>query len=277
MLSVIPGSRRVAALCCATLLAGPAVLAGLLGSTASAAPPSDEYVAMGDSYASGNGTGNPDLDYWCYRSSDAYGPIIDDQRKKTSLVFNACGGATTEDVLAGQVDDLSSATDYVTISIGGNDVGFVDLILNCWGHFDQAQCLETVDEVNDRIENELPAKLDQTHAAITAAAPHALVMQVGYPRAFGDDVGCAQADGVNRTEADALNGVSDNLDRVIGERAAANGLTYIGVIEAFTGHDVCADEPWLVGKWAWAARDVYHPTKAGHRDGFVPLVRAVMG
>lgn len=267
-------SRGAAASCAVLVAAG---LAAVSTGPATAAPPSDEYVAMGDSYASGNGTGNRDLDYSCYRSSDAYGPIIAEEREQTALTFTACGGDTTDDVLANQVGALSADTDYVTLSIGGNDVGFVDLILNCWGYYDQASCLATADEVNDRIDNELPAKLDKTHAAIQASAPDATVMQVGYPRAFGDDVSCSQADGIDPTEAAALNGVADNLERVISERAAANGVTYLSVIEAFTGHDVCADDPYLVGKWAWDAADVYHPSKAGHRDGFMPLVRAVMG
>lgn len=237
----------------------------------------DEYVAMGDSYASGNGTGNPDLDYDCYRSSDAYGPLIEGERAGTDLVFVACGGATTADVLADQQYAVTSATDTITLSIGGNDVGFVDLILSCWGHFDESACLDTANKVNKRIETELPAKLDDTHAALKDRAPGAQIVQVGYPRAFGTDISCAQADGITRKERDALNGVSDNLDATISERAAANGIAYIGVIDAFTGHDVCADDPWLVGKYAWDTRDVYHPTKSGHRDGFRPLVRGVIG
>lgn len=119
--------------------------------------------------------------------------------------------------------------------------------------------------------------LDDMHAAVTAAAPNALVMQLGYGRPFGEDLSCAQADGITPTERDALNGVVDHLDSTIAERAAANGVTYLSAIEAFTGHGVCADDPWLVGKYAWDARDVYHPTKSGHRNGYAPLVRGVMG
>ena len=40
-------------------------------------------------------------------------------------------GATTVDVVNNQIGALSAATDYVTFTAGGNDVGFVDLILNC--------------------------------------------------------------------------------------------------------------------------------------------------
>lgn len=263
----------------ALLLTTTAAVSGALAlpGTAGAAAPSDEYVALGDSYSSGNGTGSADLNYGCYRSSSAYAPIIAAQRRRTSLVFRACSGATTVDVVNNQIGALSAATDYVTFTAGGNDVGFVDLILNCWGSYDQSQCLATADEVNRKIDDVLPARLDTLHAAVDAAAPDALVMQLGYGRPFGANLGCAQANGITSAERTALNGVVDHLDSTIAERAAANGVTYLSAIGAFTGHDVCASDPWLVGKYAWDVRDVYHPTSSGHRNGYVPLVRALMG
>lgn len=59
-------------------------------------------------------------------------------------------------------------------------------------------------------------------------------MSVGYPRIFGDDVSCRDADGINETEAAVLNGVVDNLDATIGERSAAAGITFISAIEQYT-------------------------------------------
>lgn len=237
----------------------------------------DEYVALGDSYASGNGTGNPDLDWGCYRSSDAYAAIIDRERPRTTLDFEACGGAVTGDVIDGQTRALSRKTDYVTISIGGNDVGFVNLILSCWSAWDEGSCLSTADSVNERIAGELPTRLDATYADIAARAPGAEVIVVGYPRAFSGDLSCAQANGISAAEATALNGVSDHLDAVIGDRARAAGFTYVSVIDQFTGHDVCANDPYLVGKYAWNISDIYHPTASGHRNGFTPLIRDIIG
>lgn len=238
---------------------------------------SDEYVALGDSFASGNGAGNPDLNYWCQRSSDAYAPIIAAERPGTTLKFEACGGATTTDVLASQQSAVTSSTDYVTLSIGGNDVGFLDLILSCWGNYDEAGCLQAADEMTARIRTELPAKLDSTHAALKVRAPRATMMQVGYPRFFGPSISCAQADGISSAERTALNGVADTLDEVIGDRSRANGFTYLSAIGQFTGHELCTATPYLNGKWAWSAFDVYHPTKAGYRSGYAPLVRSIMG
>lgn len=255
----------------------PLVLAATLlpASTASAAEP-DQYVALGDSYAAGNGTGWPDLSLSCYRSSLAYAPLVAKARPNTTLSFRACSGATTGDVTGGQTAALSASTDFVTVSIGGNDVGFTDLILSCFSSWDELLCRSTVSKVSARIDTELPAKLDATYADIRTRAPGAKVMVVGYPKPFGASVSCAQASGVNSRESMLLNDVAGRLDRVVAARAAAAGFTYLDPVPSFTGHDVCATTPYVWGKKT-GLLDIYHPTKAGYRDGFAPLVRAAMG
>lgn len=259
----------------ADLAALPLVVAAVAVPSAQAAEP-DQYVALGDSYAAGNGTGWPDLSLSCYRSSLAYAPLIAKARPNTSLSFRACSGAKTGDVTGGQTAALSSSTDYVTLSIGGNDVGFVDLILSCVNSWDEILCRSTVAKVNTRIDTELPAKLDATYADIRGRAPGAKVMTVGYPKPFGTNLSCSQASGVNSREAALLNDVAAHLDSVIKARSAAAGFTFIDPVPSFTGHDVCAATPYVNGK-ATGLLDIYHPTRAGYRDGYAPLIRAVMG
>ncbi len=269
-MSIRPRLRSLAA----SLAAVPLVLAAAALPASAAGP--DEYVALGDSYASGNGTGWPDLSLSCYRSSLAYAPLVAKARPNTSLTFKACSGATTGDVTGGQTAALSSSTDFVTVSIGGNDVGFVDLILSCFSSWDELLCRSTVASVDRRIDTQLPARLDATYADIRGRAPGAKVIVVGYPQPFGSSVSCSQASGVNGREAALLDGVAAHLDRVLAQRAAAAGFTFLDVVPAFTGHDVCATTPYLWGKKT-GLLDIYHPTRAGHRDGFAPLVRAAMG
>ena len=99
------------------LFAGLLTIAVLLiGSPANAA--TTNYVALGDSYASGYGAG----DYSggsCYRSAHAYPVLWAQNHAGTTLTFTACSGAVTADVINGQVGSLSAATTLVTISIGG--------------------------------------------------------------------------------------------------------------------------------------------------------------
>lgn len=264
-----PRLRSLAAAAAAFALA-------LVAAPAAGAAEPEEYVALGDSYAAGNGTGWPDLSLSCYRSSLAYAPLVAKARPNTSLRFRACSGAETRDVTGGQTAALSSGTDYVTVSVGGNDVGFVDLILSCINTWDEPICRSTVAKVEARIDSELPAKLDATYADIGSRAPGATVMVLGYPKPFGTNISCGQAGGVSSREAPLLNGVAARLNSVVKDRATTAGFTYLDPVPSFTGHDVCAATPYVWGKKA-GVLDIYHPTRAGYRDGFVPLIRAVMG
>src|SRR3954453_24030259 len=92
-----------------------------------AAAAADRNVALGDSYSSGTGT-RPYTDSTCQRSVYAYPSLRAANRPKTSLVFAACSGATTSDVLNNQVSSLTSTTKFVTITVGGNDAGFSSVI-----------------------------------------------------------------------------------------------------------------------------------------------------
>ncbi len=201
---------------------------------------------------------------------------MDRLRPDTDLDFRACSGADTADVLAEQVDALDAGTDLASITIGGNDVGFVDLIIACGGTFSPT-CGSAVARARDRIASELPGRLDEVYAAIDAGAPNARAVAVlGYGRFFGPDLSCAGAEGITGTEAGLLNGVADDLDAVIGTRAAAAGFSYVSAVGPFTGHDVCAADRWLNGR-TYSLPDVFHPTRSGHRDGYVPMVRSVLG
>jgi lysophospholipase L1-like esterase len=91
----------------------------------------DLYTALGDSYSSGTGTGSYTLNSSCQRSVYAYPYLVSQQRANTTLSFLACSGAKTTDVNSSQIPSLSSTTNWITMTIGGNDVGFGNLVLSC--------------------------------------------------------------------------------------------------------------------------------------------------
>src|SRR5918996_6117537 len=82
----------------------------------------EQYTALGDSYSSGVGT-RTYYDSGCKRSNYAYPKLIDSQRANTDVVLAACSGARTGDVTANQLGSLNSGTEWVTMTIGGNDAG----------------------------------------------------------------------------------------------------------------------------------------------------------
>ncbi len=238
----------------------------------------DEYVALGDSFSSGNGTLRADLSpsLVCYRSSFAYPALVAAQRPNTELDFRACQGARTSDVINQQVRALDAGTDFVTITIGGNDIGFVDLILACGG-VSSPDCGAAVDRSNARIRDELPAKLDAAYAAIRQGAPNARrVVVLGYGRFFGPSLACPAAFGFTRPEADLLNGVADNLDAVVRARATGAGFDHRSAVPGFTGHALCASDPYLNGI-NLRVTDAFHPTRRGHSEVYARQVRSAIG
>lgn len=248
-------------------LAGVLALALSTAGTASA----DLYTALGDSYSSGTGTGSYTLNSSCQRGVYAYPYLVSQQRASTTLSFLACGGAKTTDVNSTQIPAMSSSTNWVTITIGGNDVGFANLVLSCT----LGSCGTTITNTNATIQNTLLGLLDTTYAQIKAKAPNARVIVLGYARPFGNTL-CSAATGVSSSEAAGLNGLADNLNNVIAARAAAAGFTFQGT-SSWAGHDVCSSSAWLNGyKWL-TPTESYHPNKAGHSSGYTPLVRAIMG
>jgi lysophospholipase L1-like esterase len=125
---VRPFARTLTALALGIGLAAVPAMAGPAGAFAA---PSTDYVALGDSYSAGTGTNDYDLNASCQRSSLSYPALWAAQQGTASFTFAACSGATTSDVRGSQLAGLDAGTDLVTITIGGNDAGFVATVLAC--------------------------------------------------------------------------------------------------------------------------------------------------
>jgi lysophospholipase L1-like esterase len=164
---------------------------------------SAKYVAMGDSFSSGQGD-----DPWttestqngCARSLNSYSLQFAQnyssggaQPYKGSTEFVACSGATTTDLLASGHDGempqdkwLSTATRLVTLTIGGNDVGFAPILRSCVAG---AGCDDTASpDLDAQIQAMIP-RLQTVYLRVSAEAPLAKVIVLTYPQilppAFG--------------------------------------------------------------------------------------------
>ncbi|KAK2877265.1 hypothetical protein FQN49_001289 [Arthroderma sp. PD_2] len=110
-----------------------------------------EWTAIGDSYATGVGAGEPDEWRRCLRYSEAYPRLIQDSPnfpgpRNHKLNNVACSGATTEETLKEQFRDTDSShwqygkrpafgkPEIATISVGGDDIDFLSIITCCILH-----------------------------------------------------------------------------------------------------------------------------------------------
>jgi lysophospholipase L1-like esterase len=252
--------------------AGALVVATGLAIGAGSAAAAPSYVALGDSYSSGVGT----RDYIddgtnCMRSNHAY-PKLEADRLGATLSFQACSGARTGDVLSNQLGTLNSGTSYVTISIGGNDAGFADVITQCAKPWPWT-CTTQIANAQNFIRNTLPGLLDNVYNQIRAKAPSARVVVVGYPRLFNGET-CNLAARISTQEEAALNTTADILATTISGRASAHGFSFLDPRSAFTGHAICDDTEWLNGL-SNPITESYHPNQAGHQ-GYANLLQSVL-
>jgi lysophospholipase L1-like esterase len=251
-----------------------ALLAAALCLLAASPALADRYVALGDSYSSGVGT-RTYYDTNCQRSVYAYPYLLSQQRANTQLVFAACGGAKTGDVLNTQVGNLTAGTAIVTITIGGNDAGFSDVIVECAKPSWASNCAGRVTTAQNYIRNTLPGKLDQVYSSIKSRSPSATVVVLGYPRLFnGED--CNAGTWFSPDDETRLNATADLLRDITKGRAVAAGFTFKDAIPPFVGHAICDSTEWLNGL-SNPTSESYHPNRTGQSAGYLPLVRAVVG
>ncbi|MBA2954957.1 SGNH/GDSL hydrolase family protein [Nocardioides sp. MAH-18] len=261
--------RRLAATvsALASLLAVPLVL------TAPAQAAAPAYVALGDSYSSGVGTRTYISDGTsCQRSTYAY-PYLVAQQKGYALTFKACSGAKIPDV-TGQLSALSTGTGYVTVSVGGNDAGFSSVVTECAQPGWASNCDGRINTAQAYINNTLPGALSTLYSSIRSKAPNAKVVVVGYPRVFnGED--CNAGTFFSPAEETRLNATADLLNSKLSAAAAARGFSFANPTSRFVGHAVCDDTEWLNGL-SNPVSESYHPNRAGHASGYLPLVSGML-
>jgi lysophospholipase L1-like esterase len=251
-----------------------AVLAAVVGMPAAQAAGAN-YVALGDSYASGVGSGSYTSESGsCLRSTLAYPQLWTNGHAPSSFRFVACSGAKTTDVNANQLSALSSSTSLVSITIGGNDVGFSTVMEDCV-IYSTDTCVSEVNAAENKARTQLPGWLDTTYNGIRSHAPNARVVVVDYPRFYHDLWYCV---GLSSTDRNKINEGADVMDGVISAAAARHGFQFADVRTAFAnGHEICDGSSWLHSiDWSNITQS-YHPTASGQSGGYLPAFTAKAG
>jgi lysophospholipase L1-like esterase len=229
------------------------------------------YVALGDSYSSGVGAGSETGS--CDQSPNAYPALWAAANSPASFTFAACSGATTTGVIDSQLSSLSSSTTLVSVTAGGNDVGFSSIMETCVLESTSA-CESAVSAAEEYANTTLPGKLGTMLADIRSAAPNAKIIVLGYPDFY--DLSVPICLGLSSADHAALdNGIND-LDGVIQVAAENNDDTFADVRPQFSGHELCDGAGWL-NSITLPIDDSYHPTATGQKDGYLPVFSAAAG
>ncbi|MFY1624177.1 SGNH/GDSL hydrolase family protein [Micromonospora sp. WMMD723] len=239
------------------------------------AAPTDRYVALGDSYASGVGAGSYTSESGsCQRSTNAYPALYNTNIKPASYKSVACSGATTTDVVNNQLSALTSTTTLVSVTIGGNDVGFTTIMSTCVLQ-GETQCVAAVQAAENKARAELPAKLATVYNGIKSRAPSARVVVVGYPVFYQLGTVCV---GLSANSRAKINEGINLIDDITRTAATSAGFTFADVRSIFVGHQLCSyGEKWLHALNFANLGVSYHPTAAGQSGGYYPVFRSAAG
>jgi lysophospholipase L1-like esterase len=260
-------SSRITAIGIAALTLGLAAAMTATGTPARAAS-SISYVALGDSYSSGVGAG--DESGSCDQSPNAYGPLWA-SANSASFTFAACSGATTSTVISSQLSSLSASTTLVSITVGGNDVGFSSIMETCILE-STSDCESAVSQAEQYADTTLPGDLNTLFADIKADAPNAKVVVLDYPDFY--DLSVSVCVGLSSADHQALDNGVNILDGVIQTAAGNAGFYFADVRSEFSGHELCDDAGWLNSVDIFDIHTSYHPTATGQADGYLPVFTA---
>lgn len=233
---------------------------------------------MGDSYASGNGAGSyltGTANASCYRSTKSY-PYLVATSSGLALNQQACSGANITDVTTKQLPAVTPDTAYVTITVGGNDIGFSTVVSTCLGTNTTA-CLNAVAAaVAPTKLATLRTNLAALYRSVKTNAPSAKIVATSYPRLFnGKD--CSILTSFTSAEMTQLNSGADALAATIAGAASDAGISYADVRTPFVGHAVCASSPWIVNASLFKSYESFHPNATGHASGYKPAVATALG
>ena len=220
--------------------------------------------------------------------------------------FLACSGATTSDVRLSQIPGtgkkgisnplrLSRSTDLVTITVGGNDVGFSDVLEFC--ALGRPACYDDAyggkASLEDWVDSKVVAlrsRLELTYRAIRAKAPNARILVLGYPQLFPRTVAEQSCAALLQTtiplggqefsflyshaEQDFLRGATTTLNETVEDAVASSGVAeFVPVDGFFTGHEACGSAgEWInpvsltpISQFPYVAADrrSFHPNPVG--------------
>lgn len=229
------------------------------------------YLAMGDSFASGEGAfnyepGTDDPVNKCHLSKKSYPYLISQQMALSSFRSIACSGAKIENVIGGDeeenqnelpanISDKSHPGYYrqlrnmkeiqpnvVTISMSGNDIGFADKVKYCVAYandcFDTYEDrLEIIREINSKFDSitNMYKQIKQT------TPPNTKIYVIGYPQITSSDIKDSCGVNVHLSAQERLfaNQLITYFNKVIKNAAAKEGVFYTGIEGSLMGSRLC--------------------------------------
>lgn len=159
--------------------------------------------------------------------------------------------AAASNFIPGRISQLSFVEKYkpqvVTLTGGGNDVGFRSILENCVTEAivqmscDSASTIDGKAQLGQDIQNQYTS-LVNLYQSIHALSPDTKIYVVGYPQFITSDQSCS-GDGaytlLTQSDREMINAGVTYLNKVISAAASEAGVEYVNVEDSLSGHELC--------------------------------------
>ncbi len=303
LLSAPPGQAAAPA-------AGVAAPVQFAGAPSVSAADDQQWVALGDSYTAGviraaGDTFEVPRD-GCERTDRSYPQVIDrDLGGLFELANVSCGAATIENVtetpqspigrhlpplsedpdypfppVPPQSEAVGADTDVITVGVGGNTLGFADVIAKCaqsGGESDGAgtPCKDDLSPGIQARLDKVSKEYDRMLTVLHERAPKAKILAVGYPTIVPQDTTkCSYGDltkfgtitqgDLAWLRTDVLEPLNKAIEKSTGTQEAA---AFVDLYTSSQKHSVCDDAKWVEGFVTLPDQVSFvHPNALGHRN-----------
>lgn len=202
----------------------------------------------------------------CRRSERVYGSLYATTYASPEPLFAhfACSGKTIEEMVAEQYQYVVSNTDLVTLTIGGNNLGFSSVLTECIvSPFD---CRDDQKEEDARA---LYTPLKDAYSSLKPLASAAKIVVLTYPLIFTNNnrvsgLECIGDLGMSPEERTWVNDVTTALNDTIRSAGRDAGVEVISIEGAFLGHEVCTESPYFHGYEGVGDPRSFHPDLTGN-------------
>jgi lysophospholipase L1-like esterase len=228
--------------------------------------PGARYVALGSSFAAG--TGIPQTSGGlCLRSDHSY-PNLVAAALDLTLADVTCSSATAANLhdtpqngVAPQIDAVTPDTALISLTVGGNDLGYSTLAGEC-ATPSAPPCSLDASALDAKAER-LRADLESLITDLQERAPSAVIVLVTYAKVANPPE--CRALGFDADEAIVVESMGEALQGVLLDVASATGVLRADPYAASDGHGPCASdgERWIEGLVAKGSVP-YHPNALGH-------------
>ncbi|MEV7372945.1 SGNH/GDSL hydrolase family protein [Streptomyces sp. NPDC090301] len=293
------------------LLGSVAALAAgaVLPTQSASAAPQFQWVALGDSYTAGviqaaGDTFEVPRD-GCDRTDRSYPQVVErDLGSLFELANVSCGAATIDDItdtpqdpigrhlpplfedpdypfpaVPPQSEAVGPGTDVITVGVGGNTLGFADLLAQCLqlgGTGEGTPCKDALGSGIQARLKKVRQDYDRMLTVLHERAPKAKILAVGYPTVIPNDASTCTFSDMTQfgtiTQGDLTwlrQDVLEPLNKTIKDSTGTqDAASFVDLHTSSQNHSVCdGRDKWVEGIATLTGELAHvHPNSAGHRN-----------